>query len=42
VAYDIGFIETGARDCDICGKQMAAWKDIPPPIYVLLKRPAQQ
>jgi transcription elongation factor Elf1 len=39
VAYETGFKETGAKNCDHCGKQMAAWKDARPPIYVLRKRP---
>jgi hypothetical protein len=41
VAYETGFIETGRRNCDHCGKEMAAWKDMRPPIYVLSKRPVK-
>ena len=39
VAYEIGFVETGAKNCDHCGKEMVAWKDSKPTIYVLRKRP---
>src|SRR6185312_12567451 len=41
VAYETGFRETGRRDCDHCGKEMVAWKDARPPIYVLSRRPSQ-
>jgi hypothetical protein len=27
---ETGFIETGRRNCDHCGKEMAAWKDMHP------------
>jgi hypothetical protein len=39
VAYNTGFIETGRRNCDHCGKEMARWEEARLPISILTKRP---
>ena len=39
VAYSVGTLETGSRDCDVCGKQMDAWSESRRPVYAL-KNPA--
>jgi len=40
VAYEVGFSGTGSRNRDNCGKEMSAWKNSRPPVYLLKKRPA--
>lgn len=34
VAYGVGIAETGSRDCDNCGKQMAAWQNSTRPVFL--------
>jgi transcription elongation factor Elf1 len=40
VVHAVGMKQTGTRNCDSCGKEMASWKDERPSIYTLRKRPA--
>jgi len=34
VAYSVGALETGSRNCDNCGKQMDSWSNARRPVYV--------
>jgi transcription elongation factor Elf1 len=34
VTYSVGLLETGSRNCDSCGQEMAAWTNARRSIYI--------